>query len=626
LSAEERRSSTPPGAPHDEDWVPEDDAVIGRAFRWSLVVAGVAAVLVLAGIGVAKLVRADPVDRAIAADAPVAVSRDATPPTVAFTDATADSGVAFVHHNGAYDEKLLPETMGGGVAILDYDGDGDQDLFFVDSTRWPEGPADSARGTLALYENDGKGRFRDVSGEKGVDLSLYGTGVAAGDYDNDGDVDLFVAAVGRNKLLRNEDSGARFTDVTAETGVGGDESEWSSSSAFLDYDRDGDLDLFVGNYVRWSRSIDLELDYRLTGVGRAYGPPLNYQGTFPYLYRNDGAGRFTDVSAQAGVQVENEATGVPVAKTLAAVPADVNRDGWIDLYVANDTVRKFLFVNQQNGTFAEQGEVYGVAYGPDGVATGGMGADCAFYANDDAMAIAVGNFANEMTSFYVSQGDPTLYTDEAITAGVGAPSRLPLKFGVFFFDYDLDGRLDLLQANGHLEEEIATVDPSQRYRQSMQLFWNAGDGAMVPVAESALGDLARPLVGRAAAYGDLDGDGDLDVVVGQAGDRAVVFRNGQSLGHHWLRVRLRGNGVTVSRDAIGTEVALALDGGGVQRRLVSPSRSYQAQVELPVTFGLGAVDRVEAIDVAWPDGSKSRVTVGEVDRTIVVDQRGSDAL
>jgi hypothetical protein len=626
LSADERRDSTPAGAPHDDDWVPEDDAVIGRAFRWSLVVAGVAAVLVLAGIGIAKLVRADPVDRAIAADAPVAVSRDATPPTVAFTDVTAESGVTFVHHNGAYGEKLLPETMGGGVAIVDYDGDGDQDLFFVDSTRWPEGPPDSARGALALYENDGKGSFRDVSREKGVDLSLYGTGVAAGDYDNDGDVDLFVAAVGKNKLLRNEDSGARFTDVTAAAGVGGGEDEWSSSSAFLDYDRDGDLDLFVGNYVRWSRSIDLELDYRLTGVGRAYGPPLNYQGTFPYLYRNDGDGKFTDVSAPAGVQIQNEATGVPVAKTLAAVPVDVNRDGWIDLYVANDTVRKFLFVNRQDGTFTEQGEVYGVAYGPDGVATGAMGADCAFYANDDAMAIAVGNFANEMTSFYVSQGDPTLYTDEAITAGIGAPSRLPLKFGVFFFDYDLDGRIDLLHANGHLEEEIATVDPSQSYRQPMQLFWNAGDGAMAPVAASALGDLARPMVGRAAAYGDLDGDGDLDVVVGQAGDRAVIFRNGQSLGHHWLRVELRGNGTSVSRDAIGAEVSLALDSGGVQRRTVSPSRSYQSQVELPVTFGLGAVDSVETIDVAWPDGTRSRVAVGAVDRTIVVDQLASDPL
>jgi hypothetical protein len=606
----------------DEDWVPEDDAVIGRAFRVSLYVAAAVAVVVFAGVGVVRLLGEDPVDRAIEADAPLQVERTASPPAVAFTDVTVESGVEFVHHNGAYGEKLLPETMGGGVAIVDYDGDSDQDLFFVDSTRWPEGPANSAAGALALYENDGAGRFRDVSREKGIALSLYGTGVAAGDYDGDGDVDLFVAAVGPNKLLRNEDSGLRFTDVTAEAGVGGDAGEWSSSSAFVDYDRDGDLDLFVGNYVRWSRDIDLEVDYRLTGVGRAYGPPINYQGSFPYLYRNEGGGRFTDVSAQSGVQVKNEATGGPVAKTLGVVPVDANRDGWIDLYLANDTVRKFLFVNRRDGTFEETGELYGLAYGPDGVATGAMGADAAFYRNDDAMAFLVGNFANEMSSFYVSQGDPTLYTDEAIVAGIGAPSRRLLKFGVFFFDYDLDGRLDVLQANGHLEEEIATVDPSQQYRQPMQLFWNAGSGELVPVAEAALGALGQPLVGRAAAYGDLDGDGDLDLVVGQAGDRAVVIRNDQTTGHHWLRVKLAGNGSTVSRDAIGAEVSLAL-GGETLRRAVAPSRSYQAQVELPVTFGLGAVDRVEAIEVAWPDGTTSRHEVGAVDRLLVIEQPAS---
>ncbi|HVR28757.1 MAG TPA: CRTAC1 family protein [Thermoanaerobaculia bacterium] len=609
----------PPSPDHDEDWVPEDDAVIGRAFRVSLLVLAAAGVAVAVGLGVVRLFGEDPLDRAIAANAPARVSRTAEPPAVPFTDTTAEWGIAFVHHNGAYGEKLLPETMGGGVAIFDFDGDGDQDLFFVDSTRWPEGPATAPAGALALYENDGAGRFRDVTQNRGLDIEIYGTGVAVGDYDNDGDVDIFVAAVGRNLLLRNEDSGRWFTDVTAEAGVGGDPAEWSSSSAFLDYDRDGDLDLLVGNYVRWSREIDLELDYRLTGVGRAYGPPLNYEGTFPYLYRNDGGGRFTDVSAEAGVQVTNEATGGPVAKTLGAVPVDANRDGWIDFYLANDTVRNFLFVNRQDGTFEEVGELYGLAYGPDGVATGAMGTDWAFYRNDDETAFLVANFANEMSSFYVSQGDPTLYTDEAITAGIGAPSRRLLSFGVFFFDYDLDGRLDVLQANGHLEEEISTVDPSQTYRQPVQLFWNAGEGALVPVAAGSLGDLAQPLVARAAAYGDLDGDGDLDVVIAQAGERAVVYRNDQSEGHHWLRVKLVGNGTTVNRDAIGATVELKL-GGETLRRAVVPSRSYQAQVELPVTFGLGDAETVESIEVLWPDGTSSRHPVGAVDRLIAVEQ------
>ncbi|MEE2776570.1 MAG: CRTAC1 family protein [Acidobacteriota bacterium] len=599
----------------EEEWVPEDDAVIGRAFRGSLVALVAVAVLVGALLGLNRGCSEAPDDHEIEAFAPVAVTRAAEAPSVPFADVTAASGVGFVHHNGATGDKLLPETMGGGVAIADLDGDGDLDLFFVDSSPWEGRPGRA--GTPVLYDNDGTGSFRDVSAQRGLDVSLYGTGVAAGDFDNDGDVDLFVAAVGENLLLRNDDGA--FVDVTAEAGVAGDPGEWSSSSAFVDIDRDGDLDLFVGNYVRWSKEIDLELDYRLTGVGRAYGPPVNYGGTFPYLYRNDGDGRFTDVSASSGVQVRNVATGGPVAKSLGVTPVDVDRDGWLDLFVANDTVRNFLLHNRQDGTFEDVGDRYGIAYGRDGAATGAMGVDWADFRNDGELGFLVANFANEMSSLFVTQGDPELYADESIIEGIGAPSRRMLSFGVFFFDYDLDGRLDVLQSNGHLEEAINVVDPSQEYHQPLQLFWNAGDAGMVEVDADKMDDLAQRLVGRATAYGDLDGDGDLDVVVCQTAGPAIVFRNDQAEGHHWLRVKLEGNGRSSNRDAIGAVVELTA-GGTLQRRGVTPSRSYQAQVELPLTFGLGDAGSVEGLVVIWPDGSTSSHEVAQVDRVVVIRQ------
>jgi len=601
----------------DEDWVPEDDAVIGRAFRISLLVAVVvAAVVALVWLWPGS--KGDVVEHVIDTEAPEVVTRHVEPPQVRFVDATEEAGIDFVHVNGAYGAKLLPESMGSGVAILDFDGDGDQDLLFVNSTSWPDGPTEERKGALALYANDGRGNFTDISKATGIDLSLYGTGIAVGDYDGDGDPDIFVSAVGTNLLLRNE-GGASFVDVTLSAGVGGDSGEWSSSSAFLDYDNDGDLDLVVGNYVRWSQEIDLTLDYRLTGIGRAYGPPVNYAGTNLYLYRNDGGGSFTDVSKESGIEVFSKATGEPIAKSLGLAPVDVDADGDIDLFVANDTVRNFLFINQADGTFEEAGEIQGIAYGRQGKATGAMGVDAAFLRNDSDLAFLVANFANEMSSLYVSQGDTALYTDASIVEGLGAPSRRMLSFSVFFFDYDLDGRLDLLQANGHLEDEIATVDPSQSYRQATQLFWNAGDEGLIHVEPASTGDLSLELVGRGSAFADLDGDGDLDVVITQTGDRAVFFRNEQTTGHHYLRVKLVGNGSTSNRDAIGAWIEVETS-AAVQRRLVMPTRGYQSQVELVVTFGLGTEDRIERLAVEWPDGSRSVHAVEGVDRVVTIRQ------
>jgi hypothetical protein len=603
----------------EDELVPEDDSIIGSALRWSLIVlVGAGAIVAVVLWALNRPEEAAP-EQSIESTAPTAVEADASAPVVAFRNVTAQAGVAFSHFNGAEGDKLLPETMGSGAAFFDYDNDDDLDLLLVNSSAWPHSQPASPAPTSALYRNDGSGNFEDVSREAGLALELYGTGVAVGDYDGDGWRDVYVAAVGENRLLRNENG--RFTDVTARAGVAGSPEEWSSSSAFVDYDGDGDLDLFVCNYVRWSKEIDLELDYRLTGVGRAYGPPLNYQGTFPYLFRNEGDGTFVDVSAESGVQVLNPASGVPVAKALAVAPIDLDGDGFIDLMVANDTVRNFLFHNQGDGTFAEVGELWGLAYGRSGEATGAMGVDAGHYRNDGDVGFAIGNFANEMTSLYISQGDPTFYADEAIGEGIGAPSRLMLSFGVLLFDYDVDGRLDLLQVNGHLESEINTVDPSQTYEQPSQLFWNAGPDhrqGFIPVDLATAGDLGTAIVGRGSAAGDIDGDGDLDVVLTQTGRDALLLRNDQETGHHWLRVRLAQEGP--NRDAIGAWIELEV-GGERQRRQVMPTRGYQSQSELAVHFGLGEASAIDSLEITWPDGTAQSVEPPGVDQLVVLERQ-----
>lgn len=533
-------------------------------------------------------------------------------PALPFTDITAEAGIAFVHTNGAYGEKLLPETMGGGVAFLDFDNDGDQDLLFVNSGDWPwrAGP----HSAIALYRNDtppgGPVRFTDVTAGSGLRATLYGMGAATGDYDNDGRVDVFITGIGGNRLFRNEGNG-RFHDVTAQAGAGGAPDAWSTSAAFFDFDNDGDLDLFVCNYVQWSRELDLRVDYRLAGIGRAYGPPMNFPGTFPYLYRNEGHGRFTDVSAAAGVQVRNRATGQPMAKSLGVAPVDVNGDGWMDVIVANDTVQNFAFSNRCDGTFQEVGALSGLAFDNFGGARGAMGIDAARFQSEDTLGVLIGNFANEMTALYVAQRRAPVFTDEAIGRGIGAATRLLLTFGVFFFDADLDGWLDLLTANGHIEDEIEKAQPGQPYRQPTQLFWNAGgarkEGAFVPVPVEKCGrDFMKPVVGRGAAYADIDGDGDLDVAVTQINGPPLLLRNDQRLGHRWLRLKLQG--AAANRDAIGAWVEARV-GGRVVARQVMPARGYLSQSELPVTIGLGKSDRVEDLAVIWPGGLRQKVDV-----------------
>jgi hypothetical protein len=598
----------------------EGEAIIRRALRRSLLTLLLLAIIVT----VAYLVSRSPRETA-----PVPETRMQTPtaepappqnqpPAVHFTDITATAGIDFVHVNGAYGERLMPETIGSGAAFFDYDRDGDQDLFLVNFRNWPDQPGDSTP-LQALYRNDGSGRFEDVSEASGLAIETYGMGVAVGDYDGDGWQDLFLTSLQGNHLFRNEQG--VFHEVTASAGVGGDDAEWSSGAAFFDYDRDGDLDLFVLNYVHWTRKDDLEIDFRLAGLGRAYGAPNNFRGTDSYLYRNEGDGRFSDVSEAAGIQVRDPVSGLPSGKGLGVVPLDYDGDGWLDLIVANDTARNFLFHNRQDGSFAEVGAFEGLAFDRKGKATGAMGIDAARYRNDAELGVAIGNFANEMSSLYVTSKGKPPFVDEAVLEGLGPASRLALTFGVLFFDYDLDGRLDLLQANGHLEHEINKVQASQQYAQPPQLFWNCGTecpAAFLLVDQP--GDLNQALVGRAAAYADIDADGDLDVLISQNGRRAALLRNDQQLGHHWLRVRLVGTGK--NRDAIGARLALSA-GGVTQYRDLVPTRSYLSQVELPVTFGLGEHNSVERLDITWPDGTQQSLTPAQVDTTLVVRQQGA---
>jgi hypothetical protein len=524
---------------------------------------------------------------------------------VRFVEATEAAGIDFVHNTGAFGEKWLPETMGAGVVVVDYNDDERLDLLFVNGTRFEGKPGRAT--TQKLYRNDGGLRFSDVTAEAGLALEAYCMGAAAGDVDNDRDTDLYLSCVGTDHLLIND--GGRFADRSREAGLSR-EYEFGASVALLDADRDGWLDVFATRYVAWTPETDLFCT--LDGKRKAYCTPESYQGASPRFYRNRGDGTFEDLTAEAGIRE-------PDAKALGVAVLDLDGDDWLDLAVANDTQPNLLYHNRGDGTFEESGVISGMAFSETGVARGGMGIDAADYDGSGRQSLVIGNFANEMVALYKNEGN-LLFVDVAPSAQIGRPTLLSLSFGAFFFDYDLDGHLDLLVANGHLDPEIEAVQPNVRFEQPSQLFRNDGTGRFAETTATHGGDLAAPRVARGAAHGDLDGDGDLDVVLTTNGGPAVLLENQGDAHGHWLQVDLRGT--KSNRDGLGATVELTA-GGRTRSRLVRTGSSYLSQSQVSPVFGLGSATTIDKLVVRWPSGTVQTIPPPDaVDRRIEVVEPG----
>jgi hypothetical protein len=501
------------------------------------------------------------------------------------TNVTAPAGINFRHNTGAFGAKYLPETLGAGCAFLDYDADGWLDILLINGMDWPGHKRRST--TLQLYRNNRNGTFSDVTRQAGLAVEMYGMGVAVADYNNDGFPDILVTAVGQNRLFQNTGKG-HFIDVTEKAGLGG-RSSLSTSALWFDYDRDGLLDLFVCNYVKWSPEHDVFCT--VDGTHKSYCTPEAYRGSTCWLFRNHGDGTFEDVTAKSGIFDTT-------SKSLGVAMLDTDRDGWPDLLVANDTQSNKLYRNQRNGTFDDIAVRAGVAFSEDGRPRAGMGIDVADFDNSGTPGIAITNFDNEMIALYRPNSNGT-YSDAAFKTGIGQASRNSLGFGCTFLDINLDGRLDLLAVNGHIDETVRNIKSNIGYAQPPHLFLNDGRGTFRDVAKEAGADFATPKVGRGAAYGDFDRDGDVDILITTNNGPAALYRNDVSNGNHSLRLRLIGT--KSNRDAIGAVVHLTTP-DGTQTRMVKTGSSYLSQSELPLTFGLGKRDKADRIVIEWPSG------------------------
>jgi len=511
---------------------------------------------------------------------------------IAFTDVTAQAGIRFKHNSGAFGKKYLPETMGSGACFLDYDNDGWQDILLVNSMDWPGHK--SGKSFPALYHNNRDGTFTDVTRQAGLAVEMYGLGCAVGDYDNDGYVDIYITTVGSNHLFHNLRNG-RFADVTARAGVG--DPGFSASAVWFDYDNDGKLDLFVAHYIDWSIGTDqyCSLDNR----NKSYCTPQRYKGQSSTLFHNKGDGTFENVTQHAGLYD-------PTSKSLGVALLDYDNDGWLDLFVSNDTEPNKLYRNNHNGTFTDVAVAAGVAYSEAGTVRAGMGTDAADYDHSGRQSLVIGNFTNEGMALYHNEGSG-LFSDEAPATGIKRFSINSLTFGTFFFDYDLDGLPDILAVNGHVSDDINVVQPNVKYAQPPHLFHNLGKNKFEEVTSKLGSALQRPIVGRGAAYGDFDNDGDLDLLITANNGQARLLRNDNGNQNDMLRVKTVGT--RSNRDGIGAKVTVKTNAGTRLSAMVKTGSSYLSQSELPLTFGLGKPGSVKTVnlEIVWPSGQKDTI-------------------
>jgi enediyne biosynthesis protein E4 len=513
-------------------------------------------------------------------------ARTQVEPSFQLKDITAQAGIDFRHNSGAYGGKFLPETLGSGCAFLDYDADGYQDILFVNSMDWPGHKR--GRSTLKLYKNNRNGTFSDVTRTAGLEVELYGMGIAVGDYNNDGFPDILITCVGQNRLFRNTGKGT-FQDVTKQSGLAGRQA-FSTSALWFDYDRDGHLDLFVCNYVNWSPEHDVFCS--LDGKNKSYCTPEAYRGETCWLFHNRGNGTFEDVTAASGIFDTS-------SKSLGVAMLDFDQDGWPDLFVANDTQPNKLYRNLRNGKFKDAAVEAGLAFSAEGKARAGMGVDVGDFENSGHPGIAITNFDNEMVGLYRSPSAGQ-FDDVSMSAGVGGPSKTTLGFGCGFADLDLDGRLDLVVANGHIDDTVRNIRGNVGYAQPPHLFLNLGHGKFQDVAGTHGGDFAAARVGRGLAFADFDRDGDVDLLLTTNNGPASLLRNDVRSGNRSLRLRL--TGTKSNRDAIGAVVRIDHRGES-QMRVVRGGSSYLSQSELPLTFGVGKADQVDRLTVEWPNGA-----------------------